>query len=190
MQIVNGFKKGEPTFLATLVGGVEGSSEAVPLPPCIEQVLSDNKDVIPKELPQRLPPRREVDHQIELVPVAKPPSMMPYRMTPSKLEELRTKLKELLDSGHIRSSKAPFGAPVLFQKKKEGTLRLCIDYWTLNKVTVKKKYPIPLIADLFDRLGQAKVFKKMDLRKGYYQLWITKGDEPKTSCVTRYGAFE
>ena len=111
-------------------------------------------------------------------------------MEPSELEELRKQLKELLDSGHIRSSKVPFGAPILFQKKKEGTLRLCIDYRALNKVTVKNKYPIPLIADLFDRLGQAKLFTKMDLRKGFYQVRIAEGDELKTTCVTHYAAFE
>ena len=76
------------------------------------------------------------------------------------------------------------------RKKKDGTLRLCIDYWALNKVTVKNKYPVPLIADLFDRLGQAKVFTKMDLRKGYHQVRIAEGDEPKTACVTCYGAFD
>uniref|UniRef100_A0A3Q7GT83 Reverse transcriptase domain-containing protein n=1 Tax=Solanum lycopersicum TaxID=4081 RepID=A0A3Q7GT83_SOLLC len=88
------------------------------------------------------------------------------------------------------SGRAPFGAPVLFQKKKEGMLRLCIDYRALNKVTVKNKYPIPLIADMFDRFGQAKVFTKMDLRKGFYQVRIAEGDELKTTCVTHYAAFE
>ncbi|XP_015166051.1 uncharacterized protein [Solanum tuberosum] len=190
MQLIKGFKRGEPTFLAALVGGVGDSIGAAALPHCVEQVLYNNRDVMPEELPQRLPPRREVDHQIELIPGAKPPAMTPYRMAPPELEELRKQLKELLEAGHIRPSKAPFGAPVLFQKKKEGTLRLCIDYRALNKVTVKNKYPIPLIADLFDRLGQAKVFTKMDLRKGYYQVRIAEGDEPKTTCVTRYGAFE
>ncbi|XP_015168928.1 uncharacterized protein K02A2.6-like [Solanum tuberosum] len=190
IQLVKGYKRGEPTFLAALVGGVGDSIEATTLPHCVEQVLYDNRDVMPEELPQWLPPRREVDHQIELVPGAKPPAMTPYRMAPPELEELRKQLKELLEAGHIRPSKGPFGAPLLFQKKKEGTLRLCIDYRALNKVTVKNKYPIPLIADLFDRLGQAKVFTKMDLRKGYYQVRIAEGDEPKTTCVTRYGAFE
>nr|XP_016483424.1 PREDICTED: uncharacterized protein LOC107804107 [Nicotiana tabacum] len=190
MQLVKGFKKRELTFLATLTGIVEHSLEAVALPPRIEQVLDENKDVMPEELPKHLPPQREVDHQIELVPGAKPPAMSPYRMAPPELEELRKQLKELLEAGHIQPSKAPYGAPVLFQKKKEGTMRLCIDYRALNKVTVKNKYHIPLIADLFDRLGQAKVFTKMDLRKGYYQVRIADGDEPKTTCVTRYGAFE
>ncbi|XP_049391610.1 uncharacterized protein LOC125856067 [Solanum stenotomum] len=137
MQLVKGFKRGEPTFLAALVGGVKDLIEAAALPHCIEQVLADNRDVMPEELPQRLPPRREVDHQFELIPGAKPPAMTPYRMAPLELEELRKQLKELLDAGHVRPSKAPFGAPVLFQKKKEGTLRLCIDYRALNKVTVK-----------------------------------------------------
>uniref|UniRef100_A0A3Q7FJR0 Reverse transcriptase domain-containing protein n=1 Tax=Solanum lycopersicum TaxID=4081 RepID=A0A3Q7FJR0_SOLLC len=106
------------------------------------------------------------------------------------LEKLRKQLKELLESGHIRPSKAPYGAPVLFQKKKDGSLRLCIDYRALNKVIIKNKYPIPLIAYLFDRLGQAKYFTKMDLRKGYYQVRIAEGDESKTASVTRYGAYE
>nr|XP_016439889.1 PREDICTED: uncharacterized protein LOC107765725 [Nicotiana tabacum] len=92
--------------------------------------------------------------------------------------------------GHILPSKAPFGAPVLFQKKKYGSLYLCIDYRAFNKSTVKNKYPIPLIDDLFDRLGQAKYFTKVVLRKGYYQVRIAEGDETKTTYVTRYGAFE
>lgn len=79
---------------------------------------------------------------------------------------------------------------VLFQKKKDGSLRMCIDYRALNKITIKNKYPIPLIADLFDQLGKARYFSKLDLRSGYYQVRIAAGDEPKTACVTRYGAFE
>uniref|UniRef100_A0A3Q7EW15 CCHC-type domain-containing protein n=1 Tax=Solanum lycopersicum TaxID=4081 RepID=A0A3Q7EW15_SOLLC len=109
MQIIKGFKRGDPTFLATLIEDTGSCPEAVPLPPCIEHVLSSNKDVMPTELPQRLPPRREVDHQIELVPGAKTPAMTPYRKAPPELEELRKQLKELLDVGHIRPSKAPFG---------------------------------------------------------------------------------
>ncbi|RVX00707.1 Transposon Tf2-12 polyprotein [Vitis vinifera] len=116
--------------------------------------------------------------------------MGPYRMAPPELEELRRQLKELLDAGFIQPSKAPYGAPVLFQKKHDGSLRMCIDYRALNKVTVKNKYPIPLIADLFDQLGRARYFTKLDLRSGYYQVRIAEGDEPKTTCVTRYGSYE
>ena len=89
-------------------------------------------------------------------------------MAPPELEELRRQLKDLLDAGYIRPSKAPFGAPVLFQKKKDGSLRMCINYRALNKITIKNKYPIPLIADLFDQLGKARYFTKLDLRSGYY----------------------
>ncbi|KAI4297964.1 hypothetical protein L6164_037817 [Bauhinia variegata] len=158
------------------------------LPTVIKQVLEENQD--PPELAKKLPPRREVDHKIEFEAGARPPAMAPYRMAPPELEELRKELKELIDAGHIRPSKAPYGAPVLFQKKQDGSLRLCIDYRALNKVTIKNLYPIPLIADFFDRLGKARSFSKLDLRSGYHQERIAEGDEPKTTCVTRYGSFE
>ncbi|XP_075098852.1 uncharacterized protein LOC142175763 [Nicotiana tabacum] len=133
MQLVKGFKKGEPTFLATLMGIVENSLEAVALPPYIEQVLENNKDVMPEKLPKQFPPQREVDHQIELVLGAKPPTILPYRMAPPELEKLRKQLKEFLEACHIHPSKAAYRAPVLFQKKNEGTMRLCIDCWALTR---------------------------------------------------------
>ena len=160
MQIVKGLKKGEPTFLATIASSEEDHSAMESLPPTIETVLEENKDVMPDKLLKTLPPRREVDHKIKLEVRAKPSAHAPYRMAEPELE--------LLEAGHIHPSKAPYGALVLFQKKKDGSLRLCINFWALNKVTIKNKYSIPLIANLFDRLGQAKYFNKMDLRKGYY----------------------
>ncbi|KZT75916.1 hypothetical protein F511_47059 [Dorcoceras hygrometricum] len=111
-------------------------------------------------------------------------------MAPPELEELRKQLTELLDTRKIRPSKAPYSAPVLFQKKHDGSLRMCVDYRALNKVTIKNRYPVPLIADLFDRLGAAKVYTKMDLQKGYYQVRIVERDEPKTTCITRYRSYE
>ncbi|RVW19712.1 Retrovirus-related Pol polyprotein from transposon 17.6 [Vitis vinifera] len=189
MQVKKGLKMEEVTYLATLKEeNDEGSGE--PMHKEIERVLDEFKDVMPPELPKKLPPRREEDHKIELEPGAKPPAMGPYRMAPPELEELRRQLKELLDAGFIQPSKAPYGAPILFQKKHDGSLRMCIDYRALNKVTVKNKYPIPLIADLFDQLGRARYFTKLDLRSGYYQVRIAEGDELKTTCVTRYGSYE
>ncbi|GKE82411.1 putative nucleotidyltransferase, ribonuclease H [Tanacetum coccineum] len=167
----------------------EGSSK-VEVPKAIERVLEEFKDVMPKELPKNLPPRREVDHTIELETGSKPPAKAPYRMPPPKLEELRKQLQELMDAEYIRPSKAPYGVPVLFQRKKDGSLRMCIDYQALNKVTIKNKYPIPLIVDLFDQLRKARYFTKLDLRMGYYQVRIAEGDEAKTTCVTRYGSYE
>ncbi|XP_070013594.1 uncharacterized protein [Nicotiana sylvestris] len=114
VQVVKGIKKGEPTFVETITSLEEGKSFQETLSPCIEKLLEENKDGMPEEFPKHLPPRREVDHKIELEPGAKPPAFAPYRMAPPKLEELRKQLKELLDAGHIRPSKAPFGAPVLF----------------------------------------------------------------------------
>ncbi|KAJ7942702.1 Transposon Ty3-G Gag-Pol polyprotein [Quillaja saponaria] len=129
-------------------------------------VLKEYEGVMPDKLPQTLPPHRGIDHEIELVPDIKPPAKAPYRMAPPELAELRKQLNELLESGFIRPSKAPFGAPVLFQKKQDGSLRMCVDYRALNKVTVRNSYPIPLIADLFDQLSGAKYFTKLDLRSG------------------------
>ena len=145
---------------------------------------------MPPELPKKLPLRREVDYAIELEQGAKPLALSPYRMAPPELEELRRQLKDLLDTCYIHPSKAPFGAPVLFQKKKYGSLPMCIDYRALNKITIKNKYPIPLIVDLFDQLGKARYFTKLDLRSGYYQMCIAKRGELRTVCTTRYGSFE
>lgn len=188
MQLSKGVKKGETTILATLKS--EESSQEEEIPKEVAQVLDTFQDVMPKELPKKLPPKREVDHRIELVPEARPPAMAPYRMAPPELEELRKQLRELLNAGFIQPSKSPYGAPVLFQRKHDGSLRMCIDYRALNKLTIKNKYPIPLIADLFDQLGEARWFTKLDLRSGYYQVRIAEEDVPKTTCVTRYGAYE
>ena len=114
MQILKGLKKGELTFLATIASSEEDHGAMESLPPIIKTVLEKNKDVMPDELPKTLPPRREVDHKIELEVGAKPPAHAPYRMAGPELEELRKQLKELIDAGHIRPSKVPYGAPVLF----------------------------------------------------------------------------
>jgi hypothetical protein len=111
-------------------------------------------------------------------------------MSYEDLKELKVQLKELLTKGYIKLNKSPYGAPVLFVHKKDGTLRMCVDYRALNKVTVKNRYPLPRIDDLFDRLSRVKVFSKIDLRLEYYQIWIMEGDEEKTACHTRYGSYE
>ncbi|KAL4010684.1 hypothetical protein IC575_027695 [Cucumis melo] len=154
-----------------------------------EPGVREYPDVFPDELPG-LPPPREVDFAIELEPGTAPISRAPYRMAPAELKELKVQLQELLDKGFIRPSVSPWGAPVLFVKKKDGSMRLCIDYRELNKVTVKNRYPLPRIEDLFDQLQGATVFSKIDLRSGYYQLRIRDGDIPKTAFRSRYGHYE
>ncbi|RVW71430.1 Retrovirus-related Pol polyprotein from transposon 17.6 [Vitis vinifera] len=154
MQVKKGLKRKEVTYLATLKEEKDdGLGE--PMPKEIKGVLDEFKDMMPPELPKRLHPRREEYHKIELESEPSP-AMGPYRMAQPELEELRRQLKELLDAGFIQPSKLSYGVSVLFQKKHDGSLRMCIDYRALNKVTVKNKYPIPLIADLFDQLGRAR----------------------------------
>ncbi|KAJ3669525.1 hypothetical protein LUZ60_011475 [Juncus effusus] len=152
-------------------------------------VVCEFPGVFPDELPG-LPPDRVVEFAIDLAPGTGPISRAPYRMAPVELKELKNQLDELLKLGFIRPSVSPWGAPVLFVKKKDGSMRLCIDYRELNKVTVKNKYPLPRIDDLFDQLQGAQVFSKIDLRTGYHQLKIKSEDIPKTAFRTRYGHYE
>ena len=155
----------------------------------LPRVICEYEDVFPVELPG-LPPQRVVDFGIELHPSNSPISMTPHRMTPVELQELRVQLQELLDKGFIRPSTSPWGAPILFTKKKYKTLRLCIDYRQLNRVTVKNQYLLPRIDYLFDQLRGALVYFKIDLRTGYHQLRVRETDIPKTGFRTRYGHFE
>ena len=111
-------------------------------------------------------------------------------MSPSELAEVRRQLDEYLSKGWIRPSTSPFGAPILFVRKKDNTLRMCIDYRALNRLTVLDKYPLPRIDDLLDRLSKARVFSSIDLAQGYHQVAIRPGDEPKTAFLSRYGSYE
>src|SRR5690606_21987625 len=148
------------------------------------------RDVFPAALPPGLPPQREVDHAIELTPGAVPPSRPTYRLSATELAELKKQLEELTAAGFIQPSKSPFGAPILFVKKKDGSMRMCVDYRALNNVTVKNSYPLPRVDELFDQLTGAKFFSKIDLRSGYHQIRIKPEDVPKTAFRTRYGHFE
>ena len=155
----------------------------------LPRVVCEYVDVFPDELPG-LPPQRVVNFGIELHPGTSPISMTPHRMAPVELQELRVQLQELLDKGFIRPSTSPWGAPVLFAKKKDKTLRLCIDYRQLNRITIKNWYPLPRIDDLFDQLRGARVYSKINLRTGYHQLRVRETDIPKTAFRTCYGHFE
>ena len=154
------------------------------------RLLGRYRDVFPDELPAGLPPSREVDHKIELTPGSAPPSRPIIRLSANELEELKKQLEELIKAGFIQPSKSPFGAPILFVKKKDGTMRMCIDYRALDNITIKNSYPLPLVDELFDRLQGAKFFSKLDLRSGYHQIRIAPEDVSKTAFRTRYGHFE
>ena len=153
-------RKGCEAYLAYVIDTVKARPSVSDIP-----TVSDFPYVFPEEL-SGFPPQREIEFAIDVVPGVIPVSITPYRMAPTELKELKLQLQELLEKGFIRSSVSPWGAPVLFVKKKDGTLRLCIDYRQLNKLTVKNKYLLPIIDDLFDQLKGASIFSKIDMRSG------------------------
>jgi hypothetical protein len=152
-------------------------------------IVCEYPDVFPDDLPG-MPPDREIEFIIELQPSTAPISNRSYRMPPNELAELKIQLQDLLDKGFIRPSASPWGCPALFMKRKDNSLRLCVDYRPLNAVTIKNKYPLPGIDILFDQLAGAKVFSKIDLRSSYHQIKIRPSDVPKTAFSTRYGLYE
>ncbi|GJT83081.1 putative reverse transcriptase domain-containing protein [Tanacetum coccineum] len=152
-------------------------------------IVRDFLEVFPEDL-SGLPPALLVEFQIDLIPGAAPVARALYRLAPSKMKELSEQLQELSEKGFIRPSFSPWGAPVLFVKKKDGSFRMCIDYRELNKLTVKNRYPIPRIDDLFDQLQGSSIYSKIDLRSGYHQLIVRDQDIPKMAFRTRYGHYE
>ncbi|GKA59197.1 putative reverse transcriptase domain-containing protein [Tanacetum coccineum] len=177
-------ERGSQLFLAQVTEKEPSKKQLQDVP-----VIRNFPEVFPDDLPG-LPPPRQVEFRIELVPGAAPVARAPYRLAPSELKELSDQLKELLEKGFIRPSSSPWGAPVLFVKKKDGSFRMCIDYRELNKLTVKNRYPLPRIDDLFDQLQGSSVYSKIDLRSGYHQLRIREEDIPITAFRTRYGHYE
>ncbi|GKE63974.1 putative reverse transcriptase domain-containing protein [Tanacetum coccineum] len=157
----------------------------------LEDILAVKEflEVFLEDLPG-LPPVRQVEFQINLIPGAAPVARAPYILAPSEMQELSDQLQELADRGFIQPSTSPWGAPVLFVKKKDGSFRMCIDYRELNKLTVKNHYLLPRIDDLFDQLQGSSVYSKIDLRSGYHQLRVKDEDIPKTTFRTRYGHYE
>ena len=178
MQVKKLLRQGCEAYLAHVVdlNAESPSIERIP-------VVNEFRDVFPNELPG-LPVDREIEFAIDLAPSTEPVSRAPYRMAPVEMKELATQLQDLLDRGIIRPSVSPWVALVLFVKKKDGSMRLCIDYRELNKLTIKNKYPLPRIDDLFDQLKGAVCFSKIDLRSGYHQLKIKTEDVPKTAFRT------
>jgi hypothetical protein len=182
IQASRSVRRGAPTFLAYVKAKSEVEKKLEDI-----HVVSDYPDVF-AEILSRLPPDREIEFTIDLLPGTQPIHKAPYRMGPAELKEIKQQLQELLDWGFIRPSVSPWGATVLFVRKKGWFY--AIDYRELNRVTIKNKYPLPRIDDLFDQLKEATVFLKVDLRSGYHQLKVKEEDIQKTTIHTRYGHFE
>jgi hypothetical protein len=177
--------------------GIDDDDESVPnrerfaaVATQLPSELHDSTDVFDTSKTSVLPPSREADHAIDLLPDTHPPWGPIYPLSPAELEELRRFIAENLANGRIRPSKSPAGAPILFVPKKDGTLRLCVDYRGLNKVTEKNRYALPLITEILDRVAGASWFSKIDVKDAYYRIRIKPGDEWKTAFRTRYGHFE
>nr|GEV85241.1 hypothetical protein [Tanacetum cinerariifolium] len=180
--------KGCQTFMAQISArNEEDKSEGKQLKDV--PIVRDFSEVFPEELPG-LPPARPVEFQIDLIPGTAPVASTLYRLAPSEMKELSEQLQELYDKGFIRPSSSPWGASVLFVKKKDGSFRMCIDYRELNKLTVKNHYPLPRIDDLFDQLQGSSIYSKIYLRSSYHQLRVQEQDVPKTAFQTRYGHYE
>nr|GEY34669.1 putative reverse transcriptase domain-containing protein [Tanacetum cinerariifolium] len=180
--------KGYPVFLENITTKkIKDKSEEKRLEdvPIVREFL----EVFPEDLPG-LSPTRHVEFQINLIPGVAPVARAPYRLAPSEMKELSDQLQELSDKGFIRPSSSPWGAPVLSVKKKDGSFRMCINYLELNKLTVKNRYPLSRINDLFDQLQGSSIYSKIDLRSGYHQLRVREADIPKTVFRTRYGHYE
>eukprot|EP00820_Chromera_velia_P030695 Cvel_13306.t1-p1 / transcript=Cvel_13306.t1 / gene=Cvel_13306 / organism=Chromera_velia_CCMP2878 / gene_product=Transposon Ty3-I Gag-Pol polyprotein, putative / transcript_product=Transposon Ty3-I Gag-Pol polyprotein, putative / location=Cvel_scaffold903:15600-16100(-) / protein_length=167 / sequence_SO=supercontig / SO=protein_coding / is_pseudo=false len=157
--------------------------------PAAREILKENKELFPDEIP-KLPPRRgDLDFKIELELGVQPPAKPPYRLSYAELEEMKKQLKDYVDRGFIRLLTSLFGAPAFFVKKKDGTFRMVIDYRSLNKVTVKDTFPLPRVEELMETLFGKRWFTKLDLRQFFHQLCIAMGDSYKTAFVTRWGTL-
>jgi hypothetical protein len=179
--VLSGPRKGSCHQVTTHIEEIK-PSEAI-------NVVSEFPYVFPEELPG-MPPERKVEFAIELIPGTAPISKRAYQVSEPELVELKKQIDELSEKGYIRPSTSPWTTPVLFVEKKDGTKRMCIDYRALNEVTIKNKYPLPRIEDLFDQLRGVSVFSKIDLRLGYHQLRIRPSDILKTTFITKYGLYE
>ncbi|CAI7791870.1 unnamed protein product [Closterium sp. NIES-53] len=171
----------QPTSPEAAIPAVSASHEDKELTWGVEKLLEKNSGVFPEDLPAGLPPKRAADPRIELIPGSTPPVRPTYKMSAVELKELKKQLEDLLAKEFILPSSSPYASPVLFVRKKGGSLRMCVDYRGLNKITVKNRYPLPRIDELFEKVGEARYFSKLDLRSGYHQVRIQSEDIPKTA---------
>ena len=198
LQMAKALKKGEEAYLVDL-HPVDPTTapEAIPtgtpaFQAALKTLLKQFEDVVPSDpnFQVPFPPERDVDHSIVTLPDAVPPNKAAYRLSPAEKEELLKQLKDLTDRGLIRPSSSPYGSPIIFVKKKDGTKRMCVDYRALNNITIKNRYPLPRIDELLDKLHGATVFSKLDLWSGYWQVRMKEEDIQKTAFNTGDGLYE
>jgi hypothetical protein len=160
------------------------------LPSVVFEVLQEYEDVFPEEVPPGLPPKRGIEHQIDLVPGAFLPNRAPYRTNPEETKEIQRQVQELINKGYVKESPSPCDVPVVLAPKKDGSWRMCVDCRATNNITIRYRHPIPRLDDMLDELSGAIIFRKIDLRSGYHQIRMKEGDEWKTAFKTKFGLYE
>jgi hypothetical protein len=164
------------------------TKQPTPIPAEVQHLVSQYESIFQK--PTSLPPARQFDHHISLIPRVQPVNIKPYRYSPLQKDETERQVAEMLSNGVIQPSVSPFASPILLVKKKDGSWRFCIDFRQLNAITIKNTYPLPIVGELLDELHGAKYFTKLDMSSGYHQIRLVPEDEHKTTFKTHHGHWE